>query len=89
MSIPKSFASDPDQLKRAIEDIKKLFRSKFCHPIMVMLDFYFDYFFRFNDPLTVVLHLHIWPPPQFPTTIECEGRIRVYQRIWGHSLYSP
>ncbi|KAL2317000.1 hypothetical protein Fmac_030876 [Flemingia macrophylla] len=34
VSAPKSFASDPDQLKSAREDIKELLVSKFCHPIL-------------------------------------------------------
>ncbi|KAI4307257.1 hypothetical protein L6164_030462 [Bauhinia variegata] len=37
VSAPKSFASDPDQLKSAREDIKELLRTKFCHPIMIRL----------------------------------------------------
>ncbi|GAB4844154.1 Probable L-ascorbate peroxidase 7, chloroplastic [Ancistrocladus abbreviatus] len=32
-----AFASDPEQLKSAKEDIKELLRTKFCHPIMVRL----------------------------------------------------
>ncbi|KAL6962168.1 putative L-ascorbate peroxidase 7, chloroplastic [Sarracenia purpurea var. burkii] len=34
---PTSFASDPDQLKSAREDIKELLRTTFCHPILVRL----------------------------------------------------
>ncbi|XAR62817.1 L-ascorbate peroxidase [Bertholletia excelsa] len=34
---PKTFASDPEQLKNAREDIKELLRTKFCHPILVRL----------------------------------------------------
>lgn len=30
-------ASDPDQLRSAREDIKELLRTKFCHPILVIL----------------------------------------------------
>lgn len=36
VSAPKSFASDPDQLKNAKEDIKELLRTQFCHPILVI-----------------------------------------------------
>lgn len=32
---PKCFASDPEQLTRAREDIKEILRTKFCHPILV------------------------------------------------------
>ncbi|PSS00417.1 L-ascorbate peroxidase [Actinidia chinensis var. chinensis] len=34
---PKGFASDPDQLKSAREDIKELLKTTFCHPILVRL----------------------------------------------------
>ncbi|KAI8551017.1 hypothetical protein RHMOL_Rhmol06G0152100 [Rhododendron molle] len=34
---PKGFASDPDQLKAARDDIKDLLKTTFCHPIMVRL----------------------------------------------------
>ncbi|XP_058218175.1 probable L-ascorbate peroxidase 6, chloroplastic/mitochondrial isoform X1 [Rhododendron vialii] len=34
---PKGFASDPDQLKAARDDIKDLLKTAFCHPIMVRL----------------------------------------------------
>lgn len=34
---PKCFASGPDQLRSAREDIKELLRTTFCHPIMVCL----------------------------------------------------
>lgn len=37
MVSPKCFASDPQQLKSAREDIKELLRSKFCHPILVLI----------------------------------------------------
>jgi hypothetical protein len=37
------FASDPDQLKSAREDIKELLRTKFCHPLTVIFSvFFFD-----------------------------------------------
>ena len=32
-----SLASDPEQLKSAREDIKELLRTKYCHPIMVVI----------------------------------------------------
>lgn len=34
---PKGFASDPDQLKAARDDIKDLLKTTFCHPIMVYI----------------------------------------------------
>ncbi|XP_059630731.1 probable L-ascorbate peroxidase 6, chloroplastic/mitochondrial isoform X2 [Cornus florida] len=34
---PTCFASDPDQLKSAREDIKELLKTKFCHPLLVRL----------------------------------------------------
>uniref|UniRef100_A0A5B6Z7V4 Plant heme peroxidase family profile domain-containing protein n=1 Tax=Davidia involucrata TaxID=16924 RepID=A0A5B6Z7V4_DAVIN len=34
---PTCFASDPDQLKSARENIKELLKTKFCHPILVRL----------------------------------------------------
>ncbi|MCI22643.1 ascorbate peroxidase, partial [Trifolium medium] len=34
VSTPKAFASDPDQLKSAREDIKELLKTKFCHPLL-------------------------------------------------------
>ncbi|KAI9072792.1 hypothetical protein K1719_045234 [Acacia pycnantha] len=34
---PKSFASNPDQLKSAREDIRQLLKTKFCHPILIRL----------------------------------------------------
>ncbi|XP_026445666.1 probable L-ascorbate peroxidase 6, chloroplastic/mitochondrial isoform X1 [Papaver somniferum] len=34
---PTCFASDPDQLKSAREDIKQLLKTTFCHPIMIRL----------------------------------------------------
>jgi L-ascorbate peroxidase len=33
-------ASDAAQLKSAREDIKELLKSKFCHPILVILFYY-------------------------------------------------
>ncbi|KAK4490119.1 hypothetical protein RD792_000776 [Penstemon davidsonii] len=35
VSSPKCFASDPEQLKSAREDIKELLKTKFSHPILV------------------------------------------------------
>lgn len=37
VTVTKCFASDPDQLRSAREDIKELLRTKFCHPILVCL----------------------------------------------------
>lgn len=37
VSAPKAFASDPDQLKSAREDIKELLKTKFCHPLLIRL----------------------------------------------------
>ncbi|KAL3513643.1 hypothetical protein ACH5RR_026360 [Cinchona calisaya] len=36
-TVTKCFASDPEQLKSAREDIKEILRTKFCHPILVRL----------------------------------------------------
>jgi len=38
-----AFASDPDQLKSAREDIKELLRTKFCHPLMVIFSAFFSF----------------------------------------------
>ncbi|XP_051124088.1 probable L-ascorbate peroxidase 6, chloroplastic/mitochondrial isoform X2 [Andrographis paniculata] len=37
VSSPICAASKPEQLKRAREEIKELFKTKFCHPIMIRL----------------------------------------------------
>ncbi|XP_028775026.1 probable L-ascorbate peroxidase 6, chloroplastic/mitochondrial [Neltuma alba] len=37
VSAPKSFASNPDQLRSAREDIRQLLKTKFCHPILIRL----------------------------------------------------
>ncbi|KAL3504204.1 hypothetical protein ACH5RR_034045 [Cinchona calisaya] len=37
VSAPKCFASDPEQLKNAREDIKEILKTNFCHPILVRL----------------------------------------------------
>ncbi|TKY74259.1 L-ascorbate peroxidase T [Spatholobus suberectus] len=50
---PKSFASDPDQLKSAREDIKELLRSKFCHPILIRLGW--------HDAGTYNKNIEEWP----------------------------
>ncbi|KAK8465612.1 hypothetical protein PHAVU_009G126500 [Phaseolus vulgaris] len=53
VSAPKSFASDPDQLKNAREDIKELLRSKFCHPILIRLGW--------HDAGTYNKNIEEWP----------------------------
>ncbi|XP_047151216.1 probable L-ascorbate peroxidase 6, chloroplastic/mitochondrial isoform X1 [Vigna umbellata] len=53
VSAPKSFASDPDQLKGAREDIKELLRSKFCHPILIRLGW--------HDAGTYNKNIEEWP----------------------------
>ncbi|XP_014502400.1 L-ascorbate peroxidase S, chloroplastic/mitochondrial isoform X1 [Vigna radiata var. radiata] len=53
VSAPKSFASDPDQLKSAREDIKELLRSKFCHPILIRLGW--------HDAGTYNKNIEEWP----------------------------
>ncbi|XP_054788305.1 probable L-ascorbate peroxidase 6, chloroplastic/mitochondrial isoform X2 [Prosopis cineraria] len=37
VSAPKSFASNPDQLRSAREDMRELLKTKFCHPILIRL----------------------------------------------------
>ncbi|KAL2339766.1 hypothetical protein Fmac_007706 [Flemingia macrophylla] len=53
VSAPKSFASDPVQLKSAREDIKELLRSKFCHPILIRLGW--------HDAGTYNKNIEEWP----------------------------
>ncbi|KAI5668660.1 hypothetical protein M9H77_18513 [Catharanthus roseus] len=50
---PKCFASNPEQLKSAREDIKELLRSKFCHPILVRLGW--------HDAGTYNKNIEEWP----------------------------
>ncbi|CAL5386946.1 unnamed protein product [Camellia sinensis] len=50
---PKCFASDPDQLKSAREDIKELLNTKFCHPILVRLGW--------HDAGTYNKNIEEWP----------------------------
>lgn len=53
VAAPKSFASDPDQLKSAREDIKKLLETKYCHPILVRLGW--------HDAGTYDKNIEEWP----------------------------
>ncbi|RDY09519.1 L-ascorbate peroxidase T, chloroplastic, partial [Mucuna pruriens] len=53
VTAPKSFASDPDQLKSAREDIKELLSSKFCHPILIRLGW--------HDAGTYDKNIEEWP----------------------------
>ncbi|KAK7311541.1 hypothetical protein RJT34_09753 [Clitoria ternatea] len=53
VSAPKSFASDPDQLKSAREDIKDLLRTKFCHPLLIRLGW--------HDAGTYNKNIEEWP----------------------------
>ncbi|MED6118635.1 putative L-ascorbate peroxidase 7, chloroplastic, variant 2 [Stylosanthes scabra] len=53
VSAPKSFASDPDQLKSAREDIRELLRTKFCHPILIRLGW--------HDAGTYNKNIEEWP----------------------------
>ncbi|XP_011624374.1 probable L-ascorbate peroxidase 6, chloroplastic isoform X2 [Amborella trichopoda] len=48
-----SFASDPDQLKKAREDIRQLLKTTFCHPIMVRLGW--------HDAGTYNKNIEEWP----------------------------
>ncbi|XP_073285977.1 probable L-ascorbate peroxidase 6, chloroplastic/mitochondrial isoform X1 [Primulina huaijiensis] len=50
---PKCFASDPEQLKSAREDIKELLKTKFCHPILVRL--------AWHDSGTYNKNIEEWP----------------------------
>ncbi|XP_052202134.1 probable L-ascorbate peroxidase 6, chloroplastic/mitochondrial isoform X2 [Diospyros lotus] len=50
---PKSFASDPDQLKRAREDVKELLKTTFSHPILVRLGW--------HDAGTYNKNIEEWP----------------------------
>ncbi|KAL0369268.1 UNVERIFIED_CONTAM: L-ascorbate peroxidase S, chloroplastic/mitochondrial [Sesamum calycinum] len=52
-SSPKCFASDPEQLKVAREDIKELLKTKFCHPILVRLGW--------HDAGTYNKNIEEWP----------------------------
>ncbi|XP_030491794.1 probable L-ascorbate peroxidase 6, chloroplastic/mitochondrial isoform X2 [Cannabis sativa] len=52
-SAPKCFASDPDQLKNAREDIKELLKTNFCHPILVRLGW--------HDAGTYNKNIEEWP----------------------------
>ncbi|KAK4433708.1 L-ascorbate peroxidase T, chloroplastic [Sesamum alatum] len=52
-SSPKCFASDPEQLKVAREDIKELLKTKFCHPILVRLGW--------HDAGTYNRNIEEWP----------------------------
>lgn len=38
----KCYASNPEQLKNAREDIKELLKTTFCHPIMVIFSVLID-----------------------------------------------
>ncbi|XP_061359956.1 probable L-ascorbate peroxidase 6, chloroplastic/mitochondrial isoform X2 [Gastrolobium bilobum] len=53
VSAPNSFASDPDQLKNAREDIKELLRTKFCHPLLIRLGW--------HDAGTYNKNIEEWP----------------------------
>ncbi|KAK4481305.1 hypothetical protein RD792_012190 [Penstemon davidsonii] len=53
VSLPKCFASDPEQLKSAREDIKELLKTKFSHPIMVRLGW--------HDAGTYNKNIEEWP----------------------------
>ncbi|KAF3447001.1 hypothetical protein FNV43_RR12181 [Rhamnella rubrinervis] len=53
VSAPKCFASDPEQLKSAREDIRDLLNSKFCHPILVRLGW--------HDSGTYNKNIEEWP----------------------------
>ncbi|RAL44452.1 hypothetical protein DM860_011729 [Cuscuta australis] len=53
VSASKSFASDPDQLKSAREDIKELLKAKFCHPILIRLGW--------HDAGTYNKNIEEWP----------------------------
>nr|GMD77893.1 probable L-ascorbate peroxidase 6, chloroplastic isoform X1 [Ipomoea batatas] len=50
---PKCFASNPDQLRSAKEDIKELLKTTFCHPIMVRLGW--------HDAGTYNKNIEEWP----------------------------
>ncbi|KAL5704398.1 L-ascorbate peroxidase [Ranunculus cassubicifolius] len=50
---PVCFASDPDQLKSAREDIKEILKSKNCHPILVRLGW--------HDAGTYNKNIEEWP----------------------------
>ncbi|XP_047325575.1 probable L-ascorbate peroxidase 6, chloroplastic/mitochondrial [Impatiens glandulifera] len=50
---PKNFASNPDQLKHAREDIKEILNAKFCHPILVRLGW--------HDAGTYNKNIEEWP----------------------------
>ncbi|XP_022141568.1 probable L-ascorbate peroxidase 6, chloroplastic isoform X2 [Momordica charantia] len=50
---PKCLASDPEQLKSAKEDIKKLLQTTFCHPILVRLGW--------HDAGTYNKNIEEWP----------------------------
>ncbi|CAI9115412.1 OLC1v1016312C2 [Oldenlandia corymbosa var. corymbosa] len=50
---PKCVASDPEQLKKAREEIKELLRTKYCHPIMVRLGW--------HDAGTYNKNIEEWP----------------------------
>ncbi|KAL3840024.1 hypothetical protein ACJIZ3_024615 [Penstemon smallii] len=53
VSSPKCFASDPEQLKNAREDIKELLKTTFSHPIMVRLGW--------HDAGTYNKNIEEWP----------------------------
>ncbi|KAK4276719.1 hypothetical protein QN277_014836 [Acacia crassicarpa] len=53
VSATKSFASDPDQLKSAREDIKQILRTQFCHPILIRLGW--------HDAGTYNKNIEEWP----------------------------
>ncbi|KAI9113226.1 hypothetical protein K1719_015751 [Acacia pycnantha] len=53
VSATKSFASDPDQLKSAREDIKQILRAQFCHPILIRLGW--------HDAGTYNKNIEEWP----------------------------
>lgn len=48
-----AFASDPDQLKSAREDIKELLKTKFCHPLLIRLGW--------HDAGTYNKNIEEWP----------------------------
>ncbi|KAJ4950337.1 hypothetical protein NE237_027169 [Protea cynaroides] len=50
---PTCFASDPEQLKSAREDIKELLKNTFCHPILVRLGW--------HDSGTYDCNIEEWP----------------------------
>ncbi|CDP10929.1 unnamed protein product [Coffea canephora] len=52
-TVTKCFASDPEQLKSAREDIKELLKTKFCHPILVRLGW--------HDAGTYNKNIEDWP----------------------------